>query len=586
MVNGELLLLLAKHLILTGLPLAAAMLFAARLGVRQVPVLLAIGLAASGVLGLLGFWSYYASRLTGETVSYFALIGSAGLAAWALYGRRLERELLRRLATPLALWALGSAFLLFLGFAHGGTDQPLVTAMTRFSHPLPGDNELPIYFAEYFFQHGHHGTPPDYAGFLSSDRPPLQTGYSLSQWKFGWDADRLDYQVLGVLLQQLWIVGLWALLLAARVNRVTRGLALVVVLVSDLAIVNGFFVWPKLLPAAMLLAVAALVLTPLWQSLRHSLWGAALVAALCALAMLGHGSSVFGVIPLLVIAAFRGLPNWRWLGVAALVGIVLMGSWSQYQKYGDPPGNRLTKWSLAGFTGIDERSTTEAVLDAYGEAGLDGAIHNKAENFATMSGGRMAIDGIRAALDSGKLSDLVRTVRVNNFFYLLPSLGLLLLTPFVMAAAWRRGRRNPAEWSLALSCFLALVLGAVTWGLLLFGNLEDRTILHVSSYLLPLLGLVGGVVGLRATFPRFALYYVGASAVLSLALYAPALDPLPGSSYSVAAILLSALALAAFVFVAFRPGDDLRLAGDDADVGGDRAPRPNATSSLESLAPG
>ena len=84
------------------------------------------------------------------------------------------------------------------------------------------------------------------------------------QHPFGWDASQLDYQVLGVVLQQLWIVGLWALLVAARVGRVTRALAMVAVLVSDLAIVNGFFVWPKLLPAAMLLAAAALVMTPLW----------------------------------------------------------------------------------------------------------------------------------------------------------------------------------------------------------------------------------------------------------------------------------------------------------------------------------
>jgi hypothetical protein len=576
MVNGELFLLLAKHFVLTGLPLVAAMLLAARLGVRQVPVLLAIGLVASGVLGLLGFWSYYGSHTLGEAFSYFALIGSLGLVAWLLYDGGFEPGLLRRLATPLALWGLGSAFILFLGFVHGGNDEPLVTAMSRFSHLLPGDNYLPLYFAEYFFQHGHHGTPPDYASFLSSDRPPLQIGYALSQWPFGWDSSQLDYQVLGVLLQQLWIVGLWALLLAAGVGRLTRGLAMIAVLVSDVAIVNGFFVWPKLLPAAMLLAVAALVLTPLWPTLRRSLWGAALVAGLCGVAMLGHGSSVFGIIPLLAIAAFRGLPGWRWLGVAALVGVVLLGSWSQYQKYGDPPGNRLTKWSLAGFVGIDGRSTTEAVLDAYGEAGLGGAIHDKAENFATMSGGKMAVDNIHAALDSGKLGDLARAVRINNFFYLLPSLGLLLLTPFAMAFGRRRGRRNPAEWRLALYCYIALAIGAVIWGLLLFGNGEDRTILHVSSYLLPLLGLIAGVVGLRAVFPRFALYYVGLSAALSLALYVPVVDPLPGSSYSAVAILAFVLALAAYVAVALR-GEELRLPAAAAGADDGLAPRLDTT---------
>src|SRR4029077_14748732 len=138
---------------------------------------------------------------------------------------------------------------------------------------------------------------------------------------------------------QLWIVGLWALLLAARVGRTTRALAMIAVLLSDLAIVNGFYVWPKLLPAAMLLAVAALVLTPLWRRARHSLAAAGLIALLCGLAMLGHGSSVCGTVPLAVPAAGRALPSWRWLGVAAGVGIVLLGSWSAYQKYGDPPGN-------------------------------------------------------------------------------------------------------------------------------------------------------------------------------------------------------------------------------------------------------
>jgi hypothetical protein len=555
MVTAELLLLLAKHLVLTGLPLVAAMLFAARRGVRSVPILLAIGLAATGAVGLLGFWTYYGDRLLGETFSYFVLIGAAAVTAWSLYGGELDRALLRRLATPLALWAFGAGFLVFLGFAHGGANLPLLTPMSRFSQMLPGDNYLPLYFAEYFLAHGHHGTPPDYATFLSSDRPPLQIGYALSQHPFGWDKSQLDYQLMGVGLQQLWIVGLWALLLAARVGRTTRVLAMAMVLVSDLAIVNGFFVWPKLLPAAMLLAAAALVLTPLWQDLRRNLWAAALFAALCALAMMGHGSSVFGVIPLLTIAAWRGLPSWRWLGVAVAVGIVFMAPWSAYQKYGDPPGNRLTKWTLAGVSGIDGRGAGEAIREEYAKVGLGGAIHNHVENFATMSGGTMTTDAIRGALDTGKVSELMRALRAVSFFYLLPSLGFLLLGPIAMLFGFRRGRRNPAEWRFAVSCYLVFLIGAVAWGLLLFGNAEDRTIVHVSSYLLPILGLVGGVVGLRAVLPRFAIYWVGLSALLSLALYAPVLDPLPGTAYSASAIFLCAAALACFGFVLWRDGE-------------------------------
>jgi hypothetical protein len=548
-VIGELLLLLAGHLVLTGLPFAAAALLAARRGVVSIPVLLAIGLAASGTTGLLGFWTYYADPVIGETFSYLLFLGSALLIAWSLLGGEVERDLLRQLAMPLALWGLGSAFLVFLGFVHGGTETPLVTAATRFSHPLPSDNQIPLFYTEWFFGYGHKGSPPIFPGeWHFSDRPPLQVGYGLAQHPFGWDAKGLSYQVMGVVLQQLWIVGLWALMLAAGLSRLTRALTMIVVLVSSLAIVNGFFIWPKLLPAAMLLGAAALVMTPLWSRLRTSLWAAALVAALCGVAMLGHGSSIFGVIPLAMVAAYRGLPSWRWLGVAALVGIAFMGSWSAFQKYEDPPGNRLAKWTLAGAVEIDDRGTLEAVVDAYREEGVGGALHNKGQNFATISGGTMAPRAIEAALDTGELGAIARALRTVFFYYLLPSMGLLLLAPFAMAL--RRRNRGSPEFSFALTCFVVAFLGTIIWALLVFGNTNDRTVLHISSYLVPILGMAGAVAGLRAVFPRFALWYVGAASALSLALYAPVLDQLPGTEYSLTAAAIAALALAAFAALA------------------------------------
>ncbi len=556
MVQGKLLLLLVVHLALTGLPGIALTLFATRLGVRKVPVLLAIGLAATGAVAMLAFWSYYGGHEVGRTFSYFTLFGSALLIGWSLYGGHIDRALLHQLATPLALWALGSAFLVFFGFVHGGTDSALATSATRFSAQLPSDNDIPLFFAEWFFHHGHSGSVPVFPGeWLSSDRPPLQVGYVLSQMPFGWGRTELHYQVLGVILQQLWIIGLWALLVAARVGRVTRALAMLTVLVSDLAIVNGFFVWPKMLPAAMLLAAAALVATPLWSELRRSLWAAALVAALFALAMLGHGSSVFGIIPLVLIAAFRGLPSWRWIGVGLLAGLLLMAPWFAYQKYGDPPGNRLTKWMLGGTIDIDNRGVAETLADAYGEAGLGGTLHNKAENFVAMSGGAPMTSLVQSAVESieaGNWTDALRNVRNILFFYLLPSLGLLLLAPLAMAAGRRRRRLNPAEWRFAFTCFAVFAAGAVAWGLLLFGGSLASTVIHQGSYLLPVLALCGAVAGLRATFPRFAIYFVGLSALLMLVLYVPSLDPEPGTSYSFVTALIAAASLAGFGAVALR----------------------------------
>ena len=554
--SGTLLLLLLARLALTGLPGVAAALFAARCGVRQLPLLLGIALAAGGTVAMLAFWAYYADPGVGQGFAWFALLGSPLLAGWSLRGGHIDGEVLRGLATPLALWALGSGFVLFLGFAHGGSDAPLTMAAGRFSGQLPTDNDIPRFFSEWFYFHGHDGTPPLYpGGWLASDRPPLQIGYVLSQRTFGWDGSGgLDYQVLGVVLQQLWIVGLWALLLAARLGRVTRGLVAIAVLVSDVALVNGFYVWPKLLPAAFVLAAAALVVTPLWDGVRRDLGAAALAAALLALAMLGHGSSLFAILPLAAVAALRGLPSRRWIGVALIVGAVLTVPWLAYQHSGDPPANRLNKWMLAGVPEIDARSTGETVVDSYREAGLGGVVHDKAENFVTIAGGgpawKLGEEAVRDVGD-GRLGDAVAAVRVIAFFYLLPSLGLLLLGPLAMAVRRRRAR-DPGEWGFALLCFAIVLLGCLLWGLILFGNQPARTVIHVGSLALPILAICGCVAGLRAVLPRFAVYYVAVASALSLALYVPAFTPVPGSSWSPSACVLAAAALAAFALSALR----------------------------------
>lgn len=528
------------------------MLFSVRCGERRVPILLAIGLLGSGVVGLLGFWTTYAGTTIGETFAFFAVFGSLLLAVWSAWKGSLDRKILGRLAEPLGLWALGSAFLVFLGFLHGGTSPvPLGTASIRFSHQLPTDAELPKFFIDWFAAHGHNGTPPIYPGeWMFSDRPPLQVGYALYQRPFHTDLTGLDYEVMGVVLQQLWIVGLWAVLDAAGCSRRTRGLAMIAVLVSGLAIVNGFFVWPKLLPAAYLLAVAALVLTPLWEEVRRSLWAGGLIAGLCGLAMMGHGASVFGIVPLAIVAAFRGMPSWRWIGVAILAGIVVMAPWSAYQKWADPPGNRLTKWTLAGDINVDSMSTGEAVRKAYAKAGFDGILENKERNFKEMLGYEATKQTLETAF-KGNLTEAVRSFRELNFYFLLPSFSLLLLTPFAMLALYRRRSRARPEFGFALRTFAVLVLGSVFWGLVVFGTVVDDTIVHIFSYAVPILAMAGAVAGLRAVLPRFAVGWVLLFAALSLALYVPALNPTPGTSYSPLAAALAALALIGFAMVAF-----------------------------------
>jgi hypothetical protein len=555
MVQGELLLLLATHLVLTALPGVAAALLVASRGERRVAVLLALFLATSAGVALLAFWAYYQSHVLGQTWSMLTSFGGLLASVWLLYERKIPRHLLRDLSIPLVLWALGSAFLVVLGFLHGEIHSPLQTSMTRFSGPLPTDNDIPKFFAEWFYAHGHHGRPPEFPGqWLASDRPPLQVGYVLDQQPFHFNKEETSYQVLGVCLQQLWIVGLWALLGSLRVGRTTKGLAMLTVLLSDLALVNGFFVWPKMLPAALLLAAAALLLSPLWGEVRSRLWGGVLVAILCGLAMMGHGSSVFGILALAVVAAFRGLPSWRWLGVAVVTFIVVIGPWSAYQHWGDPPGNRLEKWYLGGDIEPDAKSVTEAITDGYGGSGLGGVVHHKGQNFVAIFGGGAMADNLRTtweAVGAGNFEDAVRPIRSIFFFNLVPSLGLLLLGPVAMAIGWRRRGARPDEWQAAAILLGTFALGVVLWALIMFGGAAAQTVIHQGSYLLPAIGLVGCAIGLRAVWPRFATWWLLASMALMMVIYVPNFEPVPGSSFEIGNLVLAVLGLAAFAAVAF-----------------------------------
>ena len=142
---------------------------------------------------------------------------------------------------------------------------------------------------------------------------------------------------------------------------------------------------------------------------------------------------------------------------------------------------------------------------------------------------------------------------VETYFSdLFPSLGLLLIVPIVMALARSRGRLRPLEWELSLILWATVAIGAFFWGLLMFGNLASRTVMHAGTFALPVMAFVACVVGLRAVFPRFAIWWTAIAATLMFALYVPALRPPPATSYSKLAILIVALSLACFVGLVLR----------------------------------
>ena len=286
----EALLLALVGLALTGLPGVAAALVGVRLGVRDAATCLCLALVASGAAAMLTFWAYFLPASVGPSGAYFVLFGSLGLIAWSWPAAVRERGLMRQLAVALGLWVLATLFVTAFGFMHGGTDNPFGVSALRFATdptPFAGDNNIPLSNSLWLFE-GHPGSPPydAAAGWRFSDRGPLQSGYVLSNRVFDSGMGLLRYETLGIALQQLWVVGMWALLLAARVSVRTRGLAIFAAIVSGVAIANAFYVWPKLLAGAFVLAALALLVSPEQPLIRRRPWTVVLFAACGGLALL------------------------------------------------------------------------------------------------------------------------------------------------------------------------------------------------------------------------------------------------------------------------------------------------------------
>jgi hypothetical protein len=122
----------------------------------------------------------------------------------------------------------------------------------------------------------------------------------------------------------------------------------------------------------------------------------------------------------------------------------------------------------------------------------------------------------------------------------------------------RRRRESEPDWSFAITALIYLGIGLLFWVLLQWGTPgSSSTIIHAGTLAIPLVAIAACVVGAAAVSTRLATAVVAVNALFVLALYAPSLTPLPGTSYSPIAAILAVLGLLGFGLVAF--GDGLNL---------------------------
>jgi hypothetical protein len=510
---------------------------------------LLLGALTAAMIGYAAFWLYFAHPLAGKIFSWAVMAAVGGTLAWTWLRPQTPRPAVH--GRLLALTAAAGIFYIAALLVFPGakfTD----TAGQRFIPRMPGDNEIPRIFAERLYI----GMSPKGPGgdWLSSDRPPLQTGVALVTMP-ALRAAGVDFDIAcataGVWFQLLWIPALWCFLrwLGLTERESHAGTALLAF--TGFLLFNTIFTWPKLGGGALMLLAfctffgrAATTPNPAERLRRFALGG-----ALAGCGALAHGGVMFSLLALAPLALIKIRERWLgWLGAAAAF-VILMLPWMAYQKFYEPPGNRLVKWHIGGVIPPDSRTVSEALRDSYRALGWAKAWEARRENLMMLFHG----DWKKAATLSPSLAPARRT---EESAYPLRAVGGWLLALGALAWLGWKTRRGTHVWrghgsahGLALAWLALTLLGWV--GLMFF---PKNVFVHQGSLVVQLLALgllaawslLAGrwvfVVVAGGTAVSFACTWLGPSApVASIAPHAPAIAVAMGAAAVMLALAATAL---------------------------------------------
>ncbi len=388
-----------------------------------------------------------------------------------------------------ALWLLVSLLSLHAGYLLGGSLTPSETSATRYRSPsLPADNNLPYAFANRILT--QESIRPFFEDWTASDRPPLQTAVTLSLQPFMFSAEA-DYHLVGLLLQCSLIPMLYSMLRKFGVSSKVAFIIPFSLAFTGSFLINSFFVWPKLLGAGLLCWITAQLFyksnpnEP--QSSQQNLGSQSfMIATAAVLSMLSHGSSLIALIPIFSIfwiLDFR--KNTRVIWQTALIFGLFYLPWFLFQKIGDPPGDRLLKWHLAGYPHLTNQSFFNVLVAQYKSLDFPTWLSYKWQNIQTLWGDwRMAF----AYLYPHQVLFDYKLIRNAVFLYfslaLFPFLPAILFLPFLLykKKSIRREENERYGWIFTTTFrFHGVILsGLLIWTVMIY--LPKHTILHQGSY--------------------------------------------------------------------------------------------------------
>jgi hypothetical protein len=221
------------------------------------------------------------------------------------------------------------------------------------------------------------------------------------------------------------------------------------------------------------------------------------------LALMAHPGSVFSLaIFAVLLVRLRRFFALRQVAMGLLIVMAFYLPWSAYQKFVDPPGNRLLKMHLGGVGPIDSRTAWRAIRDTYSGFTWGQLVYFKWMNVLHLgdedpfnSYGLTDWDGPRINGEATERSRNVQRVYMWNAVGL-ANVGWLAGLYLLVKKHWKGLAIPYAGWLIA-----AALANLGFWLMITFGPNETQTA-H-SSYadiLLVSIGLMGFVLTLPRVF--------------------------------------------------------------------------------------
>jgi hypothetical protein len=519
-----------------------------------------VPLVAAGIVAALGyaaFWAFFANSTVG-TVFSVALLTAALVAALRKGPSHTVRSDVS--AVVRLLLAIGFFYIALLHLVPSSRDFYSL-ASERFREGLPGDNTLPHNVAVSLIS----GQTIRWPGvdWLASDRPPLQSGWQLLTLPvlraLGFD-DITATGTSAVWLQLLWIPAAYGLLRRLGLSRDRATAWTLLLSLSGFVLQNTVFTWPKLSAAAFGIGAFSLwVLAERRPRTDESRIARpvhttdtpdrlyATGALLAGLAWLSHGGIAFSFIPLVPWVLWRVLRGELrgWL-VASVVFAAFALPWFCFQKFYDPPGDRLVKMHLAGQDAKDPRGPLTVIREAYHNRPMADIVSAKINNFKMQAMGRWSgIVDFRPSTGWERRNDeFFSSGRALTWW----SLGALVL-PFALFFRPVRARFAPcARAHVALLAWTLLTV--VVWCLMMFNGYT--AVIHQGSYAMMLVAFVL----LSAWLEGIGRWWIAVIALLQLATFVTTWawpgSQMPGAGAGWPIVALASLLMAALFAGALR----------------------------------